>query len=187
MWTAMLYLGLRPGEAAGLAWPDVNFNAKTIHIWRSMSRTATGAAVLADTKTPQSVRSLDAPKPVLDAFRRRRTEQQQQRLAAGSLWRNEHDLVFTSPTGHPIDAAACRRQLTAIGESAGLGAWRPNELRHAAASLMSDAGVPIEQVADQLGHKDLPMLQKHYRHRIRPTVGAGLVLDETLRRPSSRR
>jgi integrase len=112
MWTAMLYLGLRPGEAAGLAWTDIDFDAKTIHIWRSLSRTATGAAMLTDTKTPQSVRSLDAPKPVLDALRRRRTEQQEQRLAAGSIWRNEHDLVFTSPTGHPIDAAACRRELT---------------------------------------------------------------------------
>ncbi len=33
---------------------------------------------------------------------------------------------------------------------------------------MADAGLPIEQVADQLGHKDLRMLQKHYRHRIKP-------------------
>ena len=50
-----------------------------------------------------------------------------------------------------------------------------------AASLMSDAGMPIEQVADQLGHKDLRMLQKHYRHRIRPTVSGGTVLDTALR------
>lgn len=62
----------------------------------------------------------------------------------------------------------------------GLDDWTPNELRHSAASLISDAGMPIVQVADQLGHKDLRMLQKHYRHRIRPTVGGGNVLDAAL-------
>ena len=37
-----------------------------------------------------------------------------------------------------------------------------------------------EQVADQLGHKDLRMLQRHYRHRIRPTVDGGTVLGDVL-------
>jgi hypothetical protein len=40
--------------------------------------------------------------------------------------------------------------------------------------------MPIEQVADQLGHKDLRMLQKHYRHRIRSTIGGGTVLEQSL-------
>jgi integrase len=32
MWTLMLYLGLRPGEAAGLSWNDIDFEGGTIHI-----------------------------------------------------------------------------------------------------------------------------------------------------------
>ena len=43
---------------------------------------------------------------------------------------------------------------------------------------MSDAGVPIEQVAEQLGHKDLRTLQQHYRDRVGPTVRSGIVLGE---------
>jgi len=61
-----------------------------------------------------------------------------------------------------------RKEFKRLVASIGLNGWTPDELRHSAASLMSDAGMPIEQVADQLGHKDLLMLQKHYRHRIRP-------------------
>jgi hypothetical protein len=45
---------------------------------------------------------------------------------------------------------------------------------------MADAGMPIEQVADQLGHLDLRMLQKHYRHRLRPTVAGGRVRGDVL-------
>ena len=71
----------------------------------------------------------------------------------------------------------CRKEFKKVVAEIGLVDSTPNELRHSAASLMSDAGMPIEQVADQLGHKDLRVLQKHYRHRIRPTIGGGNVLD----------
>ena len=43
MWLAMIYLGLRSGEAAGLSWPDIDFDRKTIHIWRAISRDENGA------------------------------------------------------------------------------------------------------------------------------------------------
>lgn len=180
MWIAMLYLGLRPGEAAGLSWPDVDFDRKTIHVWRAISRDENGAIILSEPKTVQSVRSLDAPDPVLNALRRHRLEQKRHQLEIGEIWSNPEALVFTSPTGHLIDPMVCRKEFKKVVAEIGLDDWTPNELRHSAASLMSDAGMPIEQVADQLGHKDLRMLQKHYRHRIRPTIGGGNVLDAAL-------
>ena len=180
MWTMMLYLGLRPGEAAGLAWADVDFNVGVIHIWRARSRDERGRPIISNPKTAQSVRSLDAPKVVLDSLRRHRSEQNRKRLIVGKVWANDEDLVFTSPTGRATDPAACRREFIVVTNAAGLSGWTPNSLRHSAASLMSDAGMPIEQVADQLGHKDLRMLQKHYRHRIRPTVHGGTVVGEVL-------
>jgi integrase len=60
--------------------------------------------------------------------------------------------------------------------------WAPNILRHTAASLMADAGVPIEEVADQLGHHDTRMASLHYRHRIRPTVSGATTLGAVLGR-----
>ncbi len=44
-----------------------------------------------------------------------------------------------------------RREFKKVVAEIGLGDWTPNELRHSTASLMSDAGKPIYQVADQLG------------------------------------
>ena len=41
----------------------------------------------------------------------------------------------------------------------------PNEFRHSAVTLLSEAGIQIPDVADMLGHKDTRMLAKHYRHR----------------------
>ncbi|RLE24009.1 MAG: hypothetical protein DRJ50_05310 [Actinobacteria bacterium] len=60
-----------------------------------------------------------------------------------------------------------------------------NLLRHSAASLMADAGMSIKLVADQLGHLDLRMLQRHYRHRIRPTISGGAVVEGLLTKDAS--
>lgn len=45
-------------------------------------------------------------------------------------------------------------------------------MRHSAASLLSAAGVPLEQIADTLGHEGTRMVTLVYRHAIAPTVEA---------------
>jgi integrase len=179
MWLTMLLMGLRPGEAAAISWDDIDFDHRTIHIWLGRKLDAAGAAVVGDTKTPGSIRSLDAPTLVLDALAEHRTRQELQRRDLGAHWSNDDNLVFTSPTGRPTDPKAVRREFQhIIAKSRIDGNWTPNLLRHSAASLMTHAGMPIEQVADQLGHRDLRMLQKHYRHQLRPTLPGGQVLGD---------
>ena len=186
MWIVMLHLGLRPGDAAGLAWDDIDFVSGTVHIWRARKVGVSGNSVVGETQTPGSIRTLDAPQPVLDSFARHRRRQREQRLAAGSWWANEENLVFTSPHGKPCDSTAVRKEFREIvATSAVEGEWTPNLLRHSAASLMADAGMPIELVADQLGHRDLRMLQRHHRHRIRPTISGGAVVDRLLTKDAS--
>jgi integrase len=184
MWTVMLYLGLHPGEAAGLGWADVDVDSGIVHVWRGRKATERGEAVVGETKTPGSIRSLQAPPDVFDCVLRHRRIQAAQQLAAGPAWRNLDDLIFTSPTGRPTDPKAVRKEFDLVVTRAQLeGRWTPNLLRHSAASLMADAGMPIELVADQLGHRDLRMLQKHYRHRIRPSVAGGTVMGQVLQNP----
>jgi integrase len=92
--------------------------------------------------------------------------------------------VFTNAVGSPTDPPKVRTEFNQIITTAELGdGWTPNMLRHSAASLMSDAGIPLERIADQLGHRDTRMLANHYRHQIRPTIDAALILDDVLNRP----
>jgi integrase len=181
MWIAMLYLGLRPGEAAGLSWADVDLGAGVVHVRQALKRGARGELLLGPLKTTQSARSLSAPPFVVEALRARSKRQKRERLAAGELWRNPDDLVFTTGIGSPIDPSKARYEFRKILTAGALpSSLTPNHLRHTAASLLSDAGVPLEVVADQLGHKDTRMASLHYRHRVRPTIDAANVMADVL-------
>jgi integrase len=181
MFVTMTYLGLRPGEAAGLSWDDVDEANRIVHVRQGRKVDERGAAVVGKLKTTYSTRSLNAPPAVVKALRAHRKRQARERLAAGEFWANPDDLVFTSPTGRPTSPTQVRDEFLRVIERAGLGdGWTPNHLRHTAASLMADAGVPIEEVADQLGHRDTRMASLHYRHRIKPTVSGGTVLGTVL-------
>jgi Phage integrase family len=132
--------------------------------------------VLGELKTAKSRRSLRCPPVVVDALRRRQHLQSDERAAAGQEWADEWDgaqLVFTTATGRPIDRSNLRRYFRQACTRAGIGRWTPYEMRHSAASLMSAAGVPLEHVADVLGHDSTRMAAVVYRHVLAPTVEAG--------------
>jgi integrase len=40
-------------------------------------------------------------------------------------------------------------------------------VRHSAASLLYDAGMSLEAIADLLGNNSTRILEAHYRHRVR--------------------
>jgi len=49
---------------------------------------------------------------------------------------------------------------------------RPGELRHSTASLLSAAGVPLEHIADVLGHVDIRTTSAVYRQHVVNSIGA---------------
>ena len=64
-----------------------------------------------------------------------------------------------------------RMEFKRITEKAGLGRdWTPRELRHTFVSLLSDSGVPIEQIADAVGHSSTRTTEVVYRHQLRPVT-----------------
>jgi integrase len=165
-----LTCGLRPGELLGLCWEDVDLDQGLLRVSRAVSRVG-GAVQLGPTKTASSRRQLRLPAAAEDALRQHRTRQQEQQDLMGKHWQ-DLGLVFPTGRGTLLDPANLRRSLRAVTEQAGLGRWHPHELRHSAASLLSAAGVPLEQVADVLGHGSTRVTSATYRHRTTPTIEA---------------
>ena len=165
-----LTCGLRPGELLGLGWEDVDLDQGVLRVSQAVSRVG-GSVQLGPTKTASSRRQLRLPASAGDALRQHRARQRAQQDVMGEHW---HDLrlVFPTSRGTLLDPANLRRSLRTVTEQAGLGRWHPHELRHSAASLLSAAGVPLEEVADVLGHASTRVTSATYRHRTTPTVEA---------------
>jgi integrase len=66
---------------------------------------------------------------------------------------NDDGLIFTSPSGQPINAGNFRRRVfDRAAETAGVPWLTPNSLRHAGAAFMRLAGGKVEEVSRRLGH-----------------------------------
>jgi integrase len=166
-----LLMGLRPGELLGLPWTAVDFDAERLRVHQSLKREH-NKLVLGEPKTLRSRRTLDMPRLVVDVIKAHRDRQDVERVDAGAAW-IETGLVFTTTLGTPIDPSNLRREFDKLTRKAGIGHWHPHELRHSAASLLSAAGVPIEQISDVLGHEGPRTTAAVYRHLVNPSVSAG--------------
>jgi integrase len=186
-----LLTGIRTEEARALQWTHVvawvedegewqpvteagfDHEKFAIYVWRSVR--ATG-----DTKTSKSRRTLELPNQAAKALKEHHTRQIRERLAAGPLW-HENGLVLTSQTGQPLDDANVRRAFRSITKRAGLGTnWTPRELRHSFVSIMSDNGVPIETIADLVGHASTSVTETVYRHQLKPVITRGAETMNTI-------
>jgi integrase len=186
-----LLTGIRTEEARALRWSHVvtwvanraawvpvaeagfDHERFAIYVWRSVR--ANG-----DTKTEKSRRTLELPAQAAEALRAHHVGQARERLVAGRRWR-DHGLVFASQAGTPLDAADVRRAFRAITTKAELGGnWTPRELRHSFVSLMSDSGVPLETIADLVGHAGTAVTEQVYRHQLKPVITRGAETMNTI-------
>jgi integrase len=103
-------------------------------------------------------------------------------LSAGERWR-ETGLVFTTSVGTKMLAGNVRRDFRrALALVPGLNPseWTPRELRHSFVSLLSDAGVPLEQISQLVGHSGTTVTELVYRHQLRPVIQTGAIVMDQL-------
>ncbi len=161
-----LLTGVRTEEARALLWSEVDLDAGTVAVYRSVR--AKG-----DTKTRRSRRVLQLPARVVAALREHRRLQTAERLRAGDVWQ-DHGLVFCREDGTALDRWQVRRELAQITRAAGLGEqWTPRELRHSFVSILSASDVPLEDISQLVGHVSTSVTETVYRHEIRPALRKG--------------
>jgi integrase len=172
--TVSLLTGARTEELRALTWDHVDLDGRpdadaprppSIDVWRSVREGG-------DTKTPKSRRTLALPARCVHALRRLHDHQTTQ-----GTW-SDSGIVFASTAGTELDAANVRRAFRRVVAQAGLDPadWTPRELRHSFVSLLSDHGVPLEKIADLVGHSGTTVTEKVYRHQLRPVLLTGAVV-----------
>ena len=189
-WRAYLYTGimcgLRPGELLGLRWEDVDAAEGVLRVRKSVKVTehpdGRSRPSVEDLKTERSKRTLVMPAAVASMLAAQRRDQAAGRLRAGSAY-EDHGLVLAQESGRPCWPVTVRSRFRALCRRAGLGeGWHPHEQRHTFVSVLSDAGVDIDQIADAAGHINSNVTKTVYRHVLADKLSAAAtVMDATFR------
>jgi integrase len=165
--------GLRAEELRALRWNEVDLDAGTVAVYCAVRSTA-------DTKTQKSRRVLSLPRLAVRALGEHLNRQGDDRLLAGVLWQ-DHDLVFASAVGTPLDRHNVLREFRKITQAAGLGTvWVPREMRHTFVSLLSSNGTALEDIADLVGHRGTATTETVYRKVIVPELRRGAEVMDRL-------
>lgn len=156
--------GMRLGELLALRWRDVDLDAGALHI-RATLRYRNSATYYFDSpKTPKSRRKIALSLTALEALRRHRARQAEERLAAGPVWRND-DLVFCTAVGGALNGNHLSgRGFQEILKLTGLPRIRFHDLRHTCATLLLRRGVHPKVVSELLGHSTIQMTLDRYSH-----------------------
>jgi integrase len=180
--------GMRIGEAMGLKWKDIDFNARFITIQRNISR--------GHVETPKSgkIRRIDMSRQLTKVLQ----ELLQQRMAAAQEkgLKEIPEWVFVSEAGTILDSCNWRKRVfNKVLQQEGLRKIHPHLLRHTYASFLIQAGVSLAYIRDQLGHHSIKVTVDIYGHlapggnkeavdalddpvdanQVRPNIEAGLI------------
>lgn len=115
-------------------------------------------------KTAKSRRRVLLPR-VVEALRRHRLRQQQERQALGEVRQTTYDLVFPNTIGGPMELNHFRRrEFCPLLEKAGLPRIRFHDLRHTVATLLFAQRINPKVVSELLGHSDIAITLGLYGH-----------------------
>lgn len=172
--------GMRRGEILALRWQDVDLDAGTISVCRSLEQTKAGLS-FKEPKTAHSRRVVVLPAFAVEALRWHRVEQAEHRLRVGPAWQ-DHGLVCARPDGRPIPPNNINSAYKGALSRAGIPYVRFHDLRHSHATMLLAQGVHPKIVAERLGHSQIAVTMDLYSHVSPPMQQeAAQKLDSLLR------
>jgi integrase len=147
-------LGLRRSELAGLAWADLDFATRRLHV-----RQAQTDDTLDSTKSEDSDRQLVIDKGSAAVLAARRKAQLVERLAWDGVW-TDSGRVFTREDGTPLRPPWISVRFGTVAARAGLPPIRFHDLRHGAASMLQMGGVASAASFGGSGERPPPAVQR---------------------------
>lgn len=177
MFSLMLTSGIRPGEAMGLRWQDVDFDNSRITVNRALTRNGSEWK-LEEPKTSRSRRTIPIPKEVIKDLEEVKQEQESKATKRKKIikWHPEkakklkpftdHGFVFATETGEPfMERNVIRCYFKPLLKEAGLSEEiRLYDLRHSCATLLMAAGENPKVVSERLGHASVTLTLDTYSH-----------------------
>jgi integrase len=162
--------GMRNGELLALQWRDVDLDARTLGVRRTVFN-----GVVSPPKTAAGNRTIRLTGLAVAALKEHRLVAAKRRI---SEW------VFLSRAGTPLSVHNVHnRSWKPLLERAGLPpSTRMHDLRHTCATLLLSRGIPVKVVSEMLGHGDVAITLGVYQS-VLPDMqeSAARVMEDVLR------
>ena len=166
-----------------MQWGDVDLNAGTICVTRSIGTAEHGTYYLKEPKTAESMRTVSVPGELISDLSRRRGQMEAQCLAAGIGFREDFFVIgeISGSYMKPHELSIRWKNLANSLELVGTQGKRPSfhDLRHTYATTAIAAGIDVKTVSNALGHSNTAMTLNTYasedpdaQRRAADTMGA---------------
>lgn len=157
--------GMRIGEIFGLEWENVNLEAKTLTVKKTVVTTRRGTLVQDSAKTKGSRRTILLPDYVVYMLKRFLLWQKVASIRLGKPFPSS-PWVFANQKGLPRSPSSFsghdfKELLDQVGISR---KFRVHDMRHTHATWLIDAGVNIKVISDRLGHSSIRVTLDTYAH-----------------------
>ena len=151
---------MRNGEVLALKWSDVDLDAGTLRVNRTIFN-----GVVSAPKTSSGKRTIRLSQMAIRALKQHRVQSAKQRI---SEW------VFSTSKGTPISVHNVHnRSWKPLLKKAGLlPTTRMHDLRHSCITLLLTEGVPVKVVSEMAGHSDVSITLSVYQHVLPDMQGA---------------
>lgn len=170
-----IYGGLRKGELLALEWSDIDFEADTVSITKSVTVVA-GKQLTKEPKTKSSFRTVAIPHFLTQRIKHMKTERTRYRLSLGDYWQGGNWL-FIQDNGVQMNYSTPYQTLhdTLTRYNAGkkledrLPMIPLHGLRHTSATLLIASHQDIRTVSSRLGHAQASTTMNIYAHALQET------------------
>jgi integrase len=160
LYVTAVHTGLRRSELLGLKWTDIDLDAGTLSVQRSLDKDGTFNLP----KRNKSRRTVKLTGQAAEALKGHRARQNEERLRLGSLW-EDPNLVFPNQAGKPMNADNLyHRGFKPLLEKAGLSGFTFHSLRHTCATLLLSKNINPKIVSEMLGHSAISQTMDTYSH-----------------------
>jgi integrase len=169
-----IFTGMRKGEIAGLGWQDIDFEDGSIDVNKTLHHQLNeGQDRIGPPKTEKAYRKVKVDKKLLEELKDLKKIADQNKEIYGEeyeyyedLQKQKYNLVFCKENGEFIPKSTLFNALNRVLEKAKLSSRRIciHDLRDTHTVMCLEAGMPLEEVAERLGHEDISTTNKFYIH-----------------------
>ncbi|RGI31855.1 site-specific integrase [Melissococcus sp. OM08-11BH] len=160
----LAFTGARKSEILSLQWNDIDLFNKTVSIGKTLAVDENLNIIIQKPKTSSSIREISLDDETIKILSRWRSIQREEYFKLGYNTTSEEQYIFTNDRNELYYPQIANDWLKYLIKKYDLPKITPHNFRHTHASLLLQAGIPVKEVSERLGHKDIKITLDIYSH-----------------------